>query len=173
MTLLYWIIAFVIAQRLLELLIANYNTRRLLAAGGCEHGARHYLIIVALHVAWIASLVIFVPSEQPANTPLIILFFLLQLGRVWVIASLGARWTTRIISLPGQPLVKRGPYRWIKHPNYVVVVLEILILPLAFDAWQMAVIFSVLNAGILYHRIRVENAVLADASVPQPPNHPQ
>ena len=171
MTALYWMVAFVIAQRSLELLIAKRNTRRLLAAGGREHGARHYPVIVVLHVAWIASLVLFIPAVQPARIDLLTAFFVLQLFRVWVIASLGGRWTTRIITLPGQPLVKRGPYRWMRHPNYVVVALEILLLPLAFDAWRIAVIFTVLNAVILYHRIRVENAILANTSVPNSQNY--
>lgn len=163
MTALYWVLLLVVAQRMAELVIARRNTKRLLAMGGVEHGAGHYPVIVILHAGWIGCLFIFVPADQPVDVGLIGLFLLLQLGRVWVIASLGRRWTTRVIILPGQPLVKRGPYRWVSHPNYLIVALEILVLPLAFGAWQLALVFSALNAAILYHRIHIENQALAGA----------
>jgi methyltransferase len=88
------------------------------------------------------------------------LFVLIEIGRIWVLASLGSRWTTRIIVLPDAPLVRRGPYRWLNHPNYVVVVAEIAVLPLAFGLWRLALIFSVLNAILLSVRIRAENRAL-------------
>ena len=88
-------------------------------------------------------------------------YLLLQGGRIWVIKTLGPYWTTRIISVPGRPLVKVGPYRYVNHPNYLIVVTEIAILPLAFEAWQISAVFSVLNGALVYHRIQVENKALA------------
>jgi methyltransferase len=89
------------------------------------------------------------------------LFVIIELSRIWVLASLGARWTTRIIALPNAPLVRRGPYRWVNHPNYLVVVAEIAVLPLVFGLWKVSLIFSILNAAVLTIRIRAENRTLA------------
>ena len=89
------------------------------------------------------------------------LFLVLQAGRIWVMASLGPRWTTRIIVKRGAPPVQGGPYRYLRHPNYWVVAGEIAVLPLVFGAWEIATVFSVFNAGLLVHRIRVEEAALA------------
>jgi methyltransferase len=155
------LIALIALQRLIELAIAGINTRRLLAAGGIEHGAGHYPLMVLLHVAWLASLIAFVPADAALDPLLFVLFLVLQAGRVWVIASLGRHWTTRVITVPGAPLVKRGPYRWVRHPNYLIVVAEIAVVPLIAGAWQIAVAFSVANAVLLWHRIRIENAALA------------
>ena len=118
-----------------------------------------------LHGSWLAALWLLVPADAPVIWPLLVLFALLQAARLWVIASLGRYWTTRIITVPGAPLVRRGPYRWIKHPNYLVVAAEIAVLPLAFGAWEIALVFSALNALLLYHRIRVEEAALAPRRV--------
>ncbi len=161
----YLLIALIALQRLVELVIARINTRNLLAAGGIEHGAGHYPVMVALHVAWLVSLVVFVPADAVLDPLLFILFLVLQAGRVWVIVSLGRYWTTRVITLPGAPLVKRGPYRWLRHPNYLVVAGEIAVVPLIAGAWQIALAFSVANAVLLWHRIRVENAALAAQDV--------
>jgi methyltransferase len=151
----------VIGQRLGELVIANRNTKRLIARGGREVGARHYPLFILLHAGWLASLAIFVPFDRWPYMPLIVLYLLLQLGRVWVITSLGPYWTTRIITIDDAPTVKRGPYRFIKHPNYLVVGMEIAVLPLAFQAWWIAGIFSVLNALLIGYRISVEERALA------------
>ncbi len=148
-------------QRLAELGYARRNARRLLAAGGVEHGAGHYPLFVALHGAWLAALFVMVPAEAPADWGLLGLYGLLQLGRLWVIASLGRRWTTRVIVVPGAPLVTRGPYRFLRHPNYLIVALEIPVLPLAFGAWQIALGFGLANLALLAHRIRVEERALA------------
>ena len=148
-------------QRLAELGYARRNARRLLAAGGVEHGAGHYPLFVALHGAWLAALFVLVPAEAPADWGLLGLYGLLQLGRLWVIASLGGRWTTRVIVVPGAPLVTRGPYRFLRHPNYLVVALEIPILPLAFGAWQIALGFGLANLALLAQRIRIEERALA------------
>lgn len=147
--------------RLVELAWARRNTARLLAEGAVEYGARQYPFFVALHASWLASLLVFVPGDVAPDWPLLGVFGLLQVGRLWVILSLGRFWTTRVITLPGAALVARGPYRWLRHPNYVVVVAELAVLPLAFGAWQLALIFTLLNAFLLAWRIRVEEAALA------------
>lgn len=158
-----WIVVGLVAlQRLGELAYARRNTRRLMAEGAVEEGAGHYPLVVAVHAAWLLSMVLLIPADAPVVWPLLGLFILLQGGRLWVIASLGRFWTTRIITLPGAPLVRRGPYRFLKHPNYLVVAAEIAALPLAFGAWEIALVFSILNAAVLAQRIRVENATLAD-----------
>ncbi|MFN4163926.1 MAG: isoprenylcysteine carboxyl methyltransferase family protein [Ferrovibrio sp.] len=160
MTVLYWVLAFVVLQRLAELAWASRNTRRLLARGGRETGARHYPLFVLLHASWLLAIALTVPADTVPNWPLLGLFALLQLGRVWVIATLGPYWTTRIITLDGAPLVRHGPFRFLRHPNYWVVAAEIAVLPLAFGAWPVAVVWSLLNAALLRHRIRVEETAL-------------
>lgn len=164
MSLYHAVLAFVVLQRLAELAWARRNTRALLAAGGREHGAGHYPWLVALHVAWLAALALMVPADQQADPALLTLFGFLQVARLWIIASLGRCWTTRVITVPGQALVRRGPYRWLRHPNYLVVAGEIAVLPLAFGAWEIALVFSVANAALLAKRIAVENAALADSA---------
>jgi methyltransferase len=153
------LLAFVTLQRLVELPIAAANTKRLLAAGAHEVGASHYPLIVAVHAAWLASLWWFAPG-QPIHLPFLALFALIQAGRVWVLRTLGSRWTTRIIVLPGEQLVAAGPYRFVNHPNYLIVIAEIAVLPLVFGLWQIALIFSVLNAIALTVRMRAENRAL-------------
>lgn len=153
------ILGFVTLQRLVELPRARANTRRLLEAGGHEVGAGHYPWIVALHASWLASLWWLAPG-RPIDLALLILFALVELARVWVLQTLGSRWTTRIIVVPGEKLVARGPYRFVRHPNYVVVAAEIALLPLMFGLWQVALVFTVLNAAMMVVRIRAENAAL-------------
>jgi len=153
------ILGFVTAQRLIELPIAKANTARLLAAGGYEIAPGHYPLIVAVHAAWLAALWWFAPGH-PINLVLLGLFVLVEAMRVWVLQSLGPRWTTRIIIVPGEKLVARGPYRFFSHPNYLVVAAEIALLPLVFGLWQIALLFSLLNAAVLAIRIRAENAAL-------------
>lgn len=155
------VVLLVAAQRLVELLVAQRNTRRLLHEGGREIGARHYPLFVLLHGGWLLAMFLFVPATAPLHLPLLAVFVLLQLLRVWIVLSLGRYWTTRIITVPGAPLVRRGPYRFMRHPNYRVVFWEIAVLPLVFGAWQIAAIFSALNAALLWHRIRIEDAALA------------
>jgi methyltransferase len=162
MTWLWALLGLVVLQRLGELVYAHRNTARLLAQGGRERGARHYPLIVLLHLAWLAAMAVLVPAETQPLWPWPALFFLLQAGRLWVLASLGPYWTTRIITLANAPLVRHGPYRFLKHPNYLVVALEIAVLPLVFGAWQIALVFSLLNALILAHRIRIEDSALAE-----------
>lgn len=154
--------AAVACVRLGELWLARRNTRALLAAGAIERGRGHYPLIVAVHAGWLASIAFLVPDSAQISWPLIAVFVALQALRVWVLASLGRFWTTRIITLPGAPLVRRGPYRFIRHPNYVLVAAEIAVLPLAFGAWELALVFSVLNAAVLAWRIHAENQALSD-----------
>jgi methyltransferase len=156
------ILVLVTAERLAELALARSNTKRLLAQGAREHASGHYPLIVALHAAWLGTLWWLAPS-RPVDGFWLALFALLEVGRVWVLTSLGRRWTTRIIILPGAPLVQRGPYRFLDHPNYAVVVAEIAVLPLAFGLWRTAFVFSLLNAGLLAVRIREENRALGGA----------
>lgn len=155
------LVMLVLAQRLAEVLWAQRNERRLLAQGAIEIGARHYPLFFLLHGAWLASLALLVPANAPLFWPLLLAFVLLQAARLWVIASLGRYWTTRIITLPGAPIVRRGPYRWLRHPNYAIVAAEIAVLPLVFGAWPIALVFSVLNTLLLRHRIRLEEQALA------------
>jgi len=154
------ILALVTLQRLAELLLARRNMRALLARGAREVAPGHYPLIVAVHALWLAALWWLAPGRA-VIWPLVGLFVLLQLGRVWVLATLGDRWTTRIIILPGAPLESRGPYRFFSHPNYLVVIAEIAVLPLAFGLWRIALIFTLLNAAALTVRIRAENRALA------------
>lgn len=149
------ILGLVTAQRLGELVIARRNTRRLLAAGGVEHGAAHYPLIVALHAVWLAGLWLLAP-QRPIAWPWLVAYVGLQGLRAWTLASIGPRWTTRIITVPGETPVRRGPYRLVPHPNYLVVAGEIAVLPLVFGLWIYAAVFSLLNAAVLAIRIRAE-----------------
>ncbi len=160
MTWLYGTLLVVAAQRIAELLYARANTRRGLASGGIEIAPRQHGWIVALHTTWLLALLWFVPHGRTPNAALLGLYALLQVARIWTIASLGPYWTTRVITFPGHPLVRRGPYRFMRHPNYAIVACEIALLPLAFGAWQIAVVFSALNAVALVARMRVENPAL-------------
>ena len=153
------VLAFVTLQRLAELWLSQRNTRRLLARGAHEVAPGHYPFLVTLHATWLAVLWVFGPGPPIEIAPLI-LFALLQLARLWVIATLGERWTTRIIVLPGAPLVTGGPYRLVNHPNYWIVVGEIALLPLVFGLPMVALVFSVLNGLLLWVRIRCENRAL-------------
>jgi len=158
---LYIVIALVAITRLLELPLAARNTRKLLAQGAAETGARHYPLFILLHATWLLAILLTTPPGATMNLWLLGVFITLQFGRVWVIATLGRYWTTRIISPPGQPLIKEGPYRYFSHPNYLIVTLEIAVLPLVFGNWPVAVIWSGMNAALLYWRIRMENVALA------------
>ncbi|WP_294243005.1 isoprenylcysteine carboxylmethyltransferase family protein [uncultured Sphingomonas sp.] len=159
MTLPYAIMAFVTLQRLSELVIARRNTARLMAAGAREYGAGHYPVMVAMHTAWLIALW-FSVGDRTVSWPLLLIFAVLQGMRIWVLATLGPRWTTRIIVLPGASLVARGPFRFLRHPNYAVVTAEIAVLPLTFGLVGIAALFTVLNAAMLYVRIGAENRAL-------------
>ena len=160
------VLGLVTLQRGAELVLARRNTRRLLDKGAVEVAPGHYPLVVALHAAWLVGLWI-LAWDRPVSLPWLALFILLQIGRVWVLATLGERWTTRIIILPGAPLVRRGPYRFLSHPNYMVVAGEILTLPLAFGLVAYGLVFSALNAAVLFVRIRAEHTALKASSLAQ------
>lgn len=162
MTWLPLVLGLVAAQRLAELWLADRNTRRLKQAGGVEVGAAHYPLFVVLHASWLAAIAFATPWTTPPNPWLLALYLALQFGRGWVIATLGRYWTTRIITVPGAPLVRRGPYRFVRHPNYWIASLEIAVLPLAFGQIWIAVTWTVLNGLLIGWRVRVEEAALAD-----------
>ncbi len=163
------VLLLVAAQRLGELALARRNTRRLLAAGAREEGAAHYPLFVVLHAGWLAALFAVTPADAPLNGALLALFAALQAGRLWVIASLGPFWTTRVVTLPGAPLVRRGPFRWVRHPNYLIVAAELAVLPLAYGQPWLAVLASLLNLPLTWHRIRVEEVALAGRRAVRPP----
>jgi methyltransferase len=159
MTLAVVVLGFVTLQRLGELALARRNTACLKALGAVEAGAAHYPAVVMLHASWLAGLWL-LAWEIPPNLAWLALFALLQVLRIWVLVTLGRRWTTRILVLPDAPLVRHGPYRFFAHPNYAVVTGEIAVLPLAFGLYWYALVFSLLNAIVLTIRIRAENAAL-------------
>ena len=160
------ILALVTLQRLGELVLSRRNTERLLARGGVEVGANHYPLIVLVHAGWLTALWIW-GRNQDVNLAALAGFLVLQGLRVWILAALGPRWTTRIVVLPGAPLVASGPYRYFPHPNYAVVVGEIALLPLALHLPRLALIFSLLNLAVLALRIRVENRALSVSDWPR------
>ena len=154
------ILVLVTLQRAGELVISRNNTRQLMARGAVEVASGHYPAVVSVHAAWLLSLWVF-GHDQPVNPVALSAYLALQGFRIWVLRTLGSRWTTRIIILPEQPLVSAGPYRFLSHPNYVVVTGEIAVLPLVFDLPLLAALFTVLNAAVLTIRIRAENRALA------------
>lgn len=161
-------VTIVALQRLAELALSRRNERRARARGAVERGRGHYPFMVALHAAWLASTLIeglLRGPDLPAYGPMALAAFLLvQPLRYWAIHALGENWNTRILVVPGAKLVRRGPYYYLKHPNYVVVSVEILAFPLIFGAWVTALVFSVLNAALLHVRIREEDRALAELS---------
>ena len=160
MTLAEFVLGVVTLQRAGELVVSRLNTRKLLAGGAVEVAPRHYPLIVAVHAAWLISLWV-LGRDQPVNGVALAFYLALQGVRFWVMWTLGARWTTRIIVLPEQPLVSAGPYRFLSHPNYAVVAAEIALLPLVLELPLLAAVFTVLNAAVLAIRIRAENRALA------------
>ena len=159
---LYLIVGFLVVQRLVELAIARRNHRALADEGAIEFGRRHYPALVALHAGWLLALLATIDPKTPVSIPLLAVFVLLEGGRVWVVATLGSRWTTRIVVVPGGKRIRSGPYRYLNHPNYLIVCGEIAVVPLMFGAWVLALIASVLNLLALRTRVRVENKALAE-----------
>ena len=164
------ILSLVTLQRAAELYIAHRNTKRLLANGGFEVGSNHYPLMVALHTLWLGGLWYLVLFQNPiVSMQWIFAYLVLEAGRGWIIAALGSRWTTRIIVVPGETLVDEGPYKFFRHPNYMVVAGEIFILPMAFGLWWYAILFTALNAAMLYWRIRSEDEALKPLREPLQP----
>jgi len=153
------ILVFIVVQRLSELVIAKRNTAALIKRGAVEHGAQHYPFMVILHTAWVLALIVLGYDKQVILAWLG-LYLILQFFRIWILTTLGSRWTTRIIIL-NEPLVIGGPFKYFKHPNYMLVVAEIFVTPMIFGLWEIAILFSILNAAMLYVRIRIEEKALA------------
>lgn len=153
MTFFYLLTGFVIVQRLLEVAYARSNEKAMRRQGAIEVGAGHYKWIVLLHVLFFLSLVVEVLSSEAGLGAgwrvFLVIFAIAQVLRIWALSSLGRFWNTKIIILPGAEKVKKGPYRWLPHPNYIVVALEIAALPLVFGAWRTALLFSIANALLL------------------------
>jgi methyltransferase len=160
LTLAELILGLVTLQRGSELVVAHRNTRKLLARGAIELAPGHYPLIVAMHAGWLISLWLF-GRHQDVNVIALAAYLVLQGFRGWVFWTLGARWTTRIIVVPDEPLISAGPYRYLSHPNYAVVTCEIAVLPLALHLPRIAVLFTILNAAVLAIRLRAENRALA------------
>jgi len=154
------VLSFVTVQRIAELLWSRHNTHALLAKGAYEVAPEHYPHIVAVHAAWLLGLWI-VAWNAPVNVVWLAVFAVLQGLRIWVLCTLGPRWTTRILVVPGETLVRSGPYRYMSHPNYAVVAGEIAALPLAFGQPLFALLFTVVNGAVLYTRIKAENRALS------------
>lgn len=150
----------ILAQRGLEELYSAQNTGRLLAAGAHEEAKVYYPVVAATHLAWIASLFFLVSPDAPVIWPLIGYYLALQVVRYWVIASLGRFWTHRIITLPGGPIARGGPYRYLPHPNYAVTIIETFVLPLAFGAIALAIIMTTLWWTVLDTKIKLEDEAL-------------
>ncbi len=161
------LLGYITVQRIAELWWAKQNEARLVAAGGVEFGGSHLPLMQLLHAAWLLGL--WAPAYDRSVQPVFLaLFVLLQIGRFWVLATLGRRWTIRVIAVPGETLVAGGPYRFFRHPNYAIVIGEIAVVPLALGLPLYAVVFSALNALVLAIRIPQENAALAE-NAPQGP----
>jgi methyltransferase len=157
------LLGFLTAQRLVELWWAKHNERQLLAAGGVEYGRSHLPLMIVLHTVWLVGLW-WLGNGRRVDPLFLMLFVLLQFARLWVMATLGRRWTIRVIVVPGEKLVARGPYRLLRHPNYAVVIGEIAVVPLALGMPVYAIVFSILNSAVLAIRIRAENAALASVA---------
>jgi methyltransferase len=156
------VFAYVIVQRLAELVYANVNTRRLLAEGGVEYGRGHYFLFILLHGGWLLALALFALPRPAPHLLLLIAFAATQCFRFWTLASIGRWWTTRIISAAHFPRIRKGPYRFIAHPNYAVVVAEIALLPALLGAPFIALAFSLANAMLLWWRVDMEARVLKE-----------
>ena len=156
-----------LAQRAGEEAYAQYNTRRLLAEGALEKGRSYYPVVAVTHLGWIAALAFLIAPDAPLSWPLLGLYGLLQIARYWVIGTLGRYWTHRIITLPSAPLVRRGIYRHVRHPNYVVTLTETALLPAVFSAYALAAIMTAIWGAVLYYKIILEDAALEGRPVEQ------
>jgi methyltransferase len=160
----YALLLFVALSRVAELFHARRNERNLRARGAVEWGRAHYPLFILLHGGWLMAMLVLMPHPPALNIVFVLLYFCFFALRIWVIATLGPYWTTRIITLDA-PLVAKGPYRFMRHPNYVAVMGEIASLPLAFGQWRIALVFSLLNAALLCWRIRIEDKALSPRRV--------
>ena len=166
------LIVIVAVERIIELVISKRNLTWSFAQGGIEFGRSHYKYVVAIHVFLLAGSLIEVWLARPTLNPTLswIMFVLAvasQVLRWWCIATLGERWNTLVVIVPGMPVSRSGPYKWFKHPNYLAVVIEGFALPMVGFAWITALIFTIVNAGVLTVRLRSENAALATLPIAQ------
>jgi methyltransferase len=150
-----------LVQRGLEELYSARNTRKLLAEGGHEEGRDYYPVVAVTHLGWIASIFFLIPPDAPISWLALVLYGVLQVARYWVIGTLGPYWTHRIITLPDAPVVRRGPYAWVQHPNYMVTIAETLLLPIVFGAAALGAIMTAIWSAVLYYKIVLEDAALA------------
>lgn len=159
-----WIaLAAVAAQRIVTVAYSARNTKRMLAAGGIEVGKAQFPIIALAQFAWLASMAILIPSHAKPNWWILGGAAIVEIFHCWAIASLGPYWSTRVVLVPGARLVRSGPYAIMRHPNYVAVLAEIVLLPLAFGRWDIALIFGALYAALILWRVRDEDRLLAPA----------
>lgn len=155
-------ISFVILLRIGELLLSKRNEEWLIQNGAVEYGQKHYPFIVALHGLFISSLIFeyFRQQDRGYSIVLIIFYLILLAFKIWVILSLGKFWNTKIYHIPNTPLIKRGPYQYFRHPNYMIVIAEIAVIPMIFHLYFTAVTFTLLNVIMLFVRIKEENKAL-------------
>jgi methyltransferase len=151
----------VLLQRGVEELYSAHNTRKLLAEGGHEEGRDYYPVVAITHLAWIAAIFFLIPPDAPIVWPLLALYLVLQVARYWIIGTLGPYWTHRIITLEKAPVVRKGPYSWVRHPNYMVTIAETLLLPMVFGAPALGAIMAAVWSAVLYYKIVLEDAALA------------
>ena len=151
----------VLAQRGLEQLYSNYNTRRLLADGAREAGHGFFAVVAVTHLMWLASIFFLIPRDAPVVWPLLAVFLLLQVARYWIILTLGRFWTHGVLTLDTAPVVRKGPYRLLRHPNYVVNVLETAILPSAFGAYALGLIMAATCFAVMRYKAGLEDRALA------------
>lgn len=153
--------ALVLLQRALEELHSQRNTRRLYEQGAREEGREYFSVVATTHLCWVASLAFLIPGNAPVQMPLLFLFLALQPLRYWIIATLGRYWTHRVITLPNAPIVIKGPYRFVRHPNYVLTLAETFLLPAAFGQTALAVIFTTIWGAVLHHKITIEDRAIS------------
>lgn len=151
----------ILVQRIVENVHGNHNINRLLAEGGREVGQKFYRIVPVVHMSWVFALLLLIPADAPASGWLLALYGLLQIARYTVIFTLGKYWTTRTITLDGAPVVRHGIYKYLRHPNYVIVVAEVIVMPLAFGAWPIALIWGAAHIAVLGYRAWLEEKTLA------------
>ncbi|MGH8773823.1 MAG: isoprenylcysteine carboxyl methyltransferase family protein [Jiangellaceae bacterium] len=160
------LLAAVAAERLAELVVSARHARWAFDRGGVEYGRGHYPVMAAVHAALLVACVVeVVAADRPflpwLGWPMLVLVLAAQALRWWCVATLGEQWNTRVIVVPGMPLVSTGPYRWLRHPNYLAVTVEVAALPLVHTAWVTAVAFTLANVALLRVRIPAEERALA------------
>ncbi|KAB2333619.1 isoprenylcysteine carboxyl methyltransferase family protein [Bacillus mesophilum] len=164
MNVFYIVFSLIVLQRLCELFVAKHNEKWMKERGALEFGQAHYPFIVLLHTAFFISLLgetVFLENSVSSLWKILLpMFILLQAGRIWALFSLGRYWNTKIIVMPNAEAVRKGPYKWIKHPNYVIVALELMVIPLLFQAYMTFVLFTLLNIGMMMIRIPAEEKAL-------------